>query len=186
MAHYTFYLGLGSNLGDRAAWLKQAIERLTANALRWRCANWYATAPVDYLEQPWFLNTVLELTVALPPTDMLTQALALETAAGRIRTIPKGARPLDVDILLCQTADGTFLVSEDSALTLPHPRLHLRRFVLTPLCDLIPDVRHPQLNRSFRHLLATCPDDSPVEAFRPNGFYASDGFNFGDDARPPE
>ncbi len=178
MADHTFYLGLGSNLGDRAAWLAHAIQRLTTGAVQWRCANWYATAPVDYLEQPWFLNTVLELTVDMPPAALLAQGLGLEAEAGRVRTIPKGARPLDVDILLCQTTDGTFLVSEDAILTLPHPRLHLRRFVLTPLCDLIPDAQHPQLQRSFAHLLATCPDDSPVEIF------AQSGFSFGGDAQP--
>jgi 2-amino-4-hydroxy-6-hydroxymethyldihydropteridine diphosphokinase len=83
-----------------------------------------------------------------------------------------------VDILLCQTADGVFLVSADSALTLPHPRLHQRRFVLTPLCDLIPDAPHPQLHQSFAHLLATCPDHSPVEIF------AQNGLSFGGGARP--
>lgn len=178
MAYHTFYLGLGSNLGDRVALLTRAIQRLTTGARQWRCANWYATAPVDYLEQPWFLNTVLELTVDLTPEAMLAQGLGLEAEAGRVRTVPKGARPLDVDILLCQTADGVFLVSADSALTLPHPRLHQRRFVLTPLCDLIPDAPHPQLHQSFAHLLATCPDHSPVEIF------AQNGLSFGGGARP--
>ncbi len=177
MANHTFYLGLGSNLGDRVAWLTHAIQCLTAGAVQWRCANWYATAPVDYLEQPWFLNTVLELTVDLTPTAMLAQGLGLEAEAGRVRTIPKGARPLDVDILLCQTTGGKFLVSDDTTLTLPHPRLHLRRFVLMPLCDLIPDAQHPRLHQSFAHLLATCPDHSPVELF------AQNGLSFGGDAR---
>ncbi|MGQ9897466.1 MAG: 2-amino-4-hydroxy-6-hydroxymethyldihydropteridine diphosphokinase [Acidobacteriota bacterium] len=170
MAHHTFYLGLGSNLGNRVASLSCAIQRLTTGAAQWRCAVWYATAPVDYLEQPWFLNTVLELTVALTPADMLAQGLGLEAEAGRIRTVPKGARPLDIDILLCRGADGRFLVSEDPTLTLPHPRLHLRRFVLTPLCDLIPDVQHPQLHQTFAQLLAACPDNSPVETFSLDDF----------------
>jgi 2-amino-4-hydroxy-6-hydroxymethyldihydropteridine diphosphokinase len=178
VVRHTFYLGLGSNLGDRAALLAGAIQHLTAQAIQWRCANWYATAPVDYLEQPWFLNTVLEVTVDLTPAAMLMQGLELEAKAGRIRTVPKGARPLDVDILLCQTAGGAFLVSEDATLTLPHPRLHLRRFVLTPLCDLIPELRHPLLGQSFASLLANCPDNSSVEIFMRSGL------NFGDGAQP--
>ncbi|MCS7079514.1 MAG: 2-amino-4-hydroxy-6-hydroxymethyldihydropteridine diphosphokinase [Chloracidobacterium sp.] len=177
-ALHTFYLGLGSNLGDRAATLARAVERLTAEATQWRCADWYATAPVDYTAQPWFLNTVLEITVRLTPTAMLAHGLALEAEFGRVRTTPKGARPLDVDVLLCRTAEGAFLVADDLTLTLPHPRLHLRRFVLTPLCDLIPDERHPRLARTFAALLADCPDDSPVHKVGTNGF------NFDDDAPP--
>ncbi|OYT70755.1 MAG: 2-amino-4-hydroxy-6-hydroxymethyldihydropteridine diphosphokinase [Chloracidobacterium sp. CP2_5A] len=169
-ALHTFYLGLGSNLGDRAALLARAIERLTAEATEWRCAAWYATAPVDYLAQPWFLNTVLEATIRLTPAAMLARGLALEAEFGRVRITPKGARPLDVDLLLCRTAAGAFLVSDDPALTLPHPRLHRRRFVLTPLCDLIPDARHPRLARTFAALLAECPDDSLVYRVGDNGF----------------
>ncbi len=169
-AWHTFYLGLGSNLGDRAAVLARAIERLTAEATQWRCAHRYATAPVDYTAQPWFLNTVLEVTLCLTPAAMLAHGLALEAEFGRVRTIPKGARPLDVDILLCRTAAGTWVVSDDPMLTLPHPRLHLRRFVLTPLCDLIPEVYHPLLRQTFATLLAVCPDNSPVHRLGEQGF----------------
>lgn len=174
-ALHTFYLGLGGNLGDRAAMLTRAVERLTAAATQWRRADWYAAAPVDYTAQPWFLNTVLEVTVRLTPAEMLARGLALEAEFGRVRTTPKGARPLDVDILLCRTAAGAFLVSDDPTLTLPHPRLHLRRFALTPLCDLIPDARHPRLGRTFAALLAECPDDGPVYRL------GETGFNFADD-----
>ncbi len=169
-ARHTFYLGLGGNVGDRAAALARAAERLTAEATQWRRAGWYATAPVDYTAQPWFLNTVLEVTLCLTPAAMLARGLALEAEFGRVRTTPKGARPLDVDLLLCRTAAGTWLVSDDPALTLPHPRLHLRRFVLTPLCDLIPEARHPRLGQAFAALLAACPDGSPVHRLGESGF----------------
>ncbi|MFQ3580509.1 MAG: 2-amino-4-hydroxy-6-hydroxymethyldihydropteridine diphosphokinase [Chloracidobacterium sp.] len=165
MARHTFYLGLGSNLGDRQTLLERAIDRLTSRAERWRRAPWYATAPVDYLAQPWFLNTVLEVTTDIAPAEMLTLGLQLEADVGRVRSIPKGARPLDVDVLLCQALDGQFLVSDDPTLTLPHPRLHLRRFVLVPLCDLIPTAEHPHFKQTFAALLAACPDNSPVHAW---------------------
>jgi 2-amino-4-hydroxy-6-hydroxymethyldihydropteridine diphosphokinase len=157
----TFYLGLGSNLGDRRSLLRDAMARLTAMADAWRGALLYETAPVDYLDQPWFLNTVLEVSFArrIDPHRFLADCLELEARFGRIRHTPKGARTLDIDLLLCRE-NGDFVVCDEIrdgiALTLPHPRLHLRRFVLEPLCELIPDERHPLLDRTFAELLSEC------------------------------
>lgn len=157
----TFYLGLGSNLGDRRSLLRDAMARLTATADAWRAALLYETAPVDYLDQPWFLNTVLEVSFIerIDPHRFLADCLELEARFGRIRHTPKGARTLDIDLLLCRD-DDRFAVCDETrdgvALTLPHPRLHLRRFVLEPLCELIPDERHPLLDRTFSELLSEC------------------------------
>ena len=157
----TFYLGLGSNLGDRRSLLRDAMASLTAAATTWRGALLYETAPLDYLDQPWFLNTVLELSFAerIEPHQFLTDCLELEARFGRIRHTPKGARTLDIDLLLC-LENGEFIVCDELrdgvALTLPHPRLHLRRFVLEPLCEFIPNARHPLLDRTFSDLLSEC------------------------------
>lgn len=159
----TFYLGLGSNLGDRRSLLRDAMARLTAQADAWRGALLYETAPLDYLDQPWFLNTVLELSFAerIEPLRFLADCLDLEARFGRIRHTPKGARTLDIDLLLCRE-NGGFTVCDETRdgvmLTLPHPRLHQRRFVLEPLCELIPDERHPLLDRTFAELLSECLD----------------------------
>ena len=164
----TLYLGLGSNLGDRKVLLQTAIERLCARpGVTGRVAGWYETEPVDYLDQPWFLNTVVELTLSEPvsPFIFLAECLALETEFGRVRTVPKGARTLDIDLLLCRKAQHYVTCDEyrDGVwLTLPHPRLHLRRFVLEPLCDLCPDAIHPGLGKSFRTLLSELEDESIV------------------------
>lgn len=159
----TFFLGLGSNLGDRRSLLRDAIARLTATADAWRGALLYETAPVEYLDQPWFLNTVIELSFAerIEPHRFLAECLELEARFGRIRHTPKGARTLDIDLLLCREDQGFIVCDENRdgiALTLPHPRLHQRRFVLEPLCELIPDERHPLLDRTFAELLSGCLD----------------------------
>ncbi len=157
----TFYLGLGSNLGDRRSLLRDAMDRLTDTATDWRSALLYETAPMEDLDQPWFLNTVVELTFVEPiaPHRFLADCLAMEEQFGRIRHTPKGARTLDIDLLLC-LENSRYIICDDThedvALILPHPRLHERRFVLEPLCELIPDERHPTLGRTFRDLLADC------------------------------
>ncbi|MBX7220267.1 MAG: 2-amino-4-hydroxy-6-hydroxymethyldihydropteridine diphosphokinase [Blastocatellia bacterium] len=149
-----WYLGLGSNLGDRLTLLTAAIKRLIEGSQNWRVSSFYETEPMDYLDQPWFLNAVLEVQFAQPrnPYEFLRTCLELEAEFGRVRTVPRGARTLDVDILLGSTG-GTPLVLDEMQnglhLTVPHPRLHLRRFVLEPLCELCPEDAHPVSGKSF-------------------------------------
>jgi 2-amino-4-hydroxy-6-hydroxymethyldihydropteridine diphosphokinase len=133
----TAYLGLGSNLGDRLGTLRAAIERLRADpAIRvGRISSVYETAPVGVVTQPHFLNLVVELATAHAPRALLAATSAIETALGRERRERWGPRTLDIDVLWY---DGAH--SEDPVLTLPHPRMSERSFVLTPLAELAPDL----------------------------------------------
>jgi len=159
------YVGLGSNLGDRSGNLLLAVRSMMNAGLRVvRLSSIYETAPVDVIEQPMFFNMVAELkTRPLPsPEEMLARLLRIEFALGRRRQQPRGARIIDLDLLLYGDA-----LSETEFLTLPHPRLHLRRFALTPLVELAPDYLHPTLHRTFRNLLADVADDASVRLWQP-------------------
>jgi 2-amino-4-hydroxy-6-hydroxymethyldihydropteridine diphosphokinase len=142
----TAYLSLGSNLGDREANLRSALERLNPR----RVSPIYETEPVDHIAQPFFLNLVAEVETALMPMQLLTHTQRIERELGRKRTIPKGPRTIDIDILLY----GASIVST-KRLQIPHPRLHERRFVLKPLADLAPDMRHPVTHRTVREMLGS-------------------------------
>jgi 2-amino-4-hydroxy-6-hydroxymethyldihydropteridine diphosphokinase len=149
----TTYLGLGSNVGDREANLRAAIERLEAPDLRvLRVSPVYETEPVDYTEQRWFLNLVVEAETSLFPMQLLARVARIERALGRLRTVPKGPRSIDIDILLYGKA-----VIRSEALEVPHPRMDERRFVLAPLADLAPDLRHPIAHRTVSEMLAAAP-----------------------------
>lgn len=143
------YIGIGSNLGDRARNLYDGVRLLmSATRARARLSPLYETDPVDYLDQPKFLNGVVELDGALPtPHALLDVCLAIETDLGRERLVEKGPRTLDLDILLYDD-----LRLDDARLTIPHPRMHLRRFVLDPLADLAPTLRHPILRIAIADL----------------------------------
>ncbi|MBI4492715.1 MAG: 2-amino-4-hydroxy-6-hydroxymethyldihydropteridine diphosphokinase [Chloroflexi bacterium] len=134
------YLGLGSNLGDRAANLAAAVERLVATpGLRvLRCSSLYETEPVGYLDQPWFLNAVVEVETSLEPAALLQRARAIEAELGRQPGPRWGPRPIDVDILLY--GQRTVLTP---ALQVPHPELWNRLFVLLPLAELQPQLTTP-------------------------------------------
>jgi 2-amino-4-hydroxy-6-hydroxymethyldihydropteridine diphosphokinase len=126
----------------------------------------YETEPVDCLDQPDFLNLVIAVQAPqLEPFSLLESCLAVEARLGRERTIPKGARTIDIDLLLLddQAVDG---VRDGIALTLPHPRLHLRRFVLTPLVEIAPQLRHPILGQTASQLLGAVDDPSSVRIYR--------------------
>jgi 2-amino-4-hydroxy-6-hydroxymethyldihydropteridine diphosphokinase len=147
------YLSLGSNLGDRAAKLRAAIERLAAPDLRvLRVSPAYETEPVDYARQPWFLNLVVEAETDLLPLLLLSRVNRIERELGRIRTVAKGPRTIDIDILFYGNA-----VVRSPKLEIPHPRMAERRFVLAPLADLAPDLRHPESRKTVRELLDAAP-----------------------------
>lgn len=148
------YLSLGSNLGDRRANLSGAIERLNSPELRvLRESSIYETEPRDVRDQPWFLNQVVEVETSLFPRQLLDRLLKIERAMGRRRTVPKGPRLIDLDILLF----GKAAVSTPE-LEIPHPRIGERRFVLEPLAELAPDLRHPQTGATIREMLAKVKD----------------------------
>ena len=146
----TVYLGLGSNAGKREQMLQAAVDQLPARDLEVvRLSPVYETEPMDFPGQPWFLNLVAEIRTSLFPLQLLARAAAIEKRLGRRRTVAKGPRTIDIDILLY----GSFIV-QTPALVIPHARMAERRFVLAPLADLAPELRHPQSRRSIRELLA--------------------------------
>ena len=133
------YLSLGSNLGDRLGNLRQATRLLEAAGLPLRAASSiFETEPVDFADQGWFLNCVVEIATTIPPLALLQEAQQIESQLGRERTIPRGPRTLDVDILLYGD-----LILESPELTIPHPRMLLRRLVLEPLREIAPKLRLP-------------------------------------------
>ena len=159
------YVGMGSNLGDRAGNLLLGVRGMLSAGLRvLRLSSLYETEPVGvYEEQPAYLNAVAELGPPLPPPEeLLARLLKIEYALGRRRTHANAARTLDLDLLLYGDAR-----TDTPLLKLPHPRLHLRRFVLEPLCELAPDTLHPVLKKSLAQLLAESDDRSHVKLWKP-------------------
>lgn len=151
------YLSLGSNLGDRAANLHAAIARL-ANAGTLKAASrLYETEPVDFRDQPVFLNCVIALETGRTPLDLLALALKIEQGMGRQRARNKGPRIIDIDILLF----GDRMIDEPG-LKVPHPAMHERRFVLAPLAEIAPAVIHPTIKKTVRELLGALPEGQAV------------------------
>ena len=143
------YLSLGSNLGDRERYLDEALRLLEdADLTIVRRSSLYETEPRDFANQPWFLNLVVEAETRLFPRLLLTRIQKIEGQLGRRRMVPKGPRTIDIDILLF----GHF-VMETAGLVIPHPRMLERRFVLEPLAEICPDLRHPVTGLPIRALL---------------------------------
>jgi 2-amino-4-hydroxy-6-hydroxymethyldihydropteridine diphosphokinase len=218
----TVYLGMGSNLGDREANLREAIARIKTLGFEiTNASSIYETEPVGYKDQSWFLNQVIAVRVDLERTlnhnfelvgalkgdstaeaemsaslksraikepelassfwicALLEALLGIERAMGRERTIPDGPRPIDIDILVYGEMECSFVDNcEEPAnagrarrppfLTLPHPRMHERRFVLEPLCEIAPELMHPTLRKTCGELLASLEDKSEVRPYRKN------------------
>jgi 2-amino-4-hydroxy-6-hydroxymethyldihydropteridine diphosphokinase len=159
----TVYLGLGSNLGDRAAHLEQALEGLAAVGVTVvRRSSFYATEPLGFAPQHWFLNAVVEAQTELMPRQLLRATQEVERSLGRRRLVRNGPRTLDIDILLYAS-----IVVSMTDLRIPHPRMAERRFVLVPLREIAPALRHPTLRRSVAELLASTPDRSEVRRWHP-------------------
>ena len=149
------YLSLGSNIGDRERNLEAAVERLAGEMRILRVSPIYETEPVDYTAQRWFLNLVVEAETALFPLQLLARIHKIERALGRVRAVPKGPRTIDIDILLYGKT-----VIHTAALEVPHPRIGERRFVLAPLAELAPDLRHPITHKSMREMLDAAPEQA--------------------------
>ncbi len=143
------YLGLGTNLDDRASNLKPALERLAPQVLPLAESPVYQTPPWGHANQPDFLNQVIRASTSLSPHTLLAHVKAIENEMGREKTFRNGPRLIDLDILLYNTQ-----IIQTTALTIPHPRLHERAFVLVPLADLAPGLQHPVLEETISALLA--------------------------------
>ena len=156
--HKLVYLSLGSNVGDRAANLNAAIERLRSLGEVAAVSSFYETEPVEFAAQPWFLNCAVKLNTEKMPKQLLNAVLDIEKEMGRKRLKKKGPRTIDIDILLFGNS-----VIDTKGLTVPHPAMHERRFVLEPLAEIAPEVRHPVFKRTARELRDALPPGQAVK-----------------------
>jgi len=153
----TAYLSLGSNVGNREAQLRDAQGRLGSTGRVTAVSSFYETEPVEFTEQPWFLNCAVAIETKSTPQRLMAAILQIEQQMGRKRIQKKGPRSIDIDILLF---DGVVMETEE--LVLPHPALHQRRFVLEPLAEIAPDAVHPVFRKKIRDLLAALPPGQVV------------------------
>jgi 2-amino-4-hydroxy-6-hydroxymethyldihydropteridine diphosphokinase len=152
------YLSLGSNIGNREAHLREAIRRLESAGKLRSVSSIYETEPVEFTDQPQFLNCALALETSSTPEQLMLQLLTIEKAMGRQRIQKKGPRTIDLDILLYGDE-----VVDTPGLTIPHPAMQHRRFVLEPLAEIAPEVRHPVLKKTVRRLLDELPPGQEVQ-----------------------
>lgn len=154
------YLGLGSNIGNRLKNLEKALASLAAQSgIRVNStSSFYETEPVGFRAQGWFINQVVGIETTLPPFELLQVTQHIENTLGRIRAIRWGPRSIDIDILLYGD-----LVIDHASLTIPHPRMTERRFVLVPLAEIAPSLRHPKIKERIRAILIDTPADDLIQ-----------------------
>jgi 2-amino-4-hydroxy-6-hydroxymethyldihydropteridine diphosphokinase len=158
-----YFLGLGSNVGTRNYYLQQAARLLIAHHIRIiRTSSVYETEPVDYPQQPWFLNCVLQIETELNPEELLSITQSIEKQLGRQRRFSKGPRTIDIDILLAEN-----LILATNRLIIPHPRLVDRNFVLIPLAEIAPGEVHPVNRKKISILCQESQDKSKVIKLMP-------------------
>src|SRR5262249_19639824 len=160
MHRENIYLSLGSNLGDRAANLRSAIDALPPTVRVTKISSFYETEPVDFLDQPWFLNCVVEAETSLAPLDLLRALRKIEQQLGSKKEFAKGPRLLDIDILLY--GNETIALPE---LQIPHPRMLQRNFVLAPLAEVAPSLKHSTWKANAAELFRASSDKSQVKRF---------------------
>jgi len=155
----TAYIGIGSNLGDKSKNCIKAIEMigLIPGCKLIKHSDLYLTKPVGVEHQDWYVNGVINLFTDLSPQDLLNNLLSIEEKMGRVRRERWESRIIDLDILFF----GQDIINEEH-LTIPHPRLHSRRFVLVPMTQIAPDFTHPSLGLTMSELLGECPEDGQV------------------------
>ncbi|MFZ1140696.1 MAG: 2-amino-4-hydroxy-6-hydroxymethyldihydropteridine diphosphokinase [Candidatus Sulfotelmatobacter sp.] len=151
------YLSLGSNVGDREIHLRDAIARLQTDGRVVSVSSFYETEPVEFTDQAWFLNCAVVLETTETPEQVMEAILKIEHEMGRQRIQKKGPRIIDIDILLFSDK-----IIDSSELTVPHPAMQARRFVLQPLAEIAPAVRHPVLKKTIRELLEALPAGQAV------------------------
>jgi 2-amino-4-hydroxy-6-hydroxymethyldihydropteridine diphosphokinase len=156
--NHLVYLSLGSNIGDRESHLRDAISRLEKKGRIKSIASFYETEPVEFTDQARFLNCALALETEEAPEQLMESVLHIEQEMGRTRQQNKGPRTIDIDILLFSDT-----IIDSPKLTIPHPAMHERRFVLQPLAEIAPEVRHPVLKKTIRELLGALPPGQAVE-----------------------
>jgi 2-amino-4-hydroxy-6-hydroxymethyldihydropteridine diphosphokinase len=160
-APHTVFLGLGTNLGDRYANLQTALDALSPKVRLTARSQIYQTPPWGYTDQADFLNMVVSAETGLKPRRLLRYLKKIEKKVGRIATFRWGPREIDIDILFYDD-----LSLETPKLTIPHPRLHQRAFMLVPLADLAPDLRHPVTGKTIREHLAEV-DTAEISPYAP-------------------
>jgi 2-amino-4-hydroxy-6-hydroxymethyldihydropteridine diphosphokinase len=156
------YLSLGSNVGDRDAQLRDAQARLDAAGQVIAVSSFYETEPVEFTRQPWFLNCAVGLETSKTPRQLMAAILRIEEEMGRRRVQKKGPRSIDIDILLFDDAIFDNAIMDSQGLTIPHPAMHQRRFVLEPLTEIAPGVLHPVLKKTIRELRDALPAGQEV------------------------
>jgi 2-amino-4-hydroxy-6-hydroxymethyldihydropteridine diphosphokinase len=162
----TAYLSLGSNVGDREDLLREALARLATAGSVVAVSSFYETEPVEFTRQPWFLNCALTLETSQTPLQLMTTTLRIEEEMGRRRMQKKGPRSIDIDILIFVNGETEDTIMDSKELTIPHPAMHQRRFVLDPLAEIAPQLLHPIFEKTIRELRDALPAGQMVRKMK--------------------